>query len=122
MLLLLVGDHLPLAGLAHAVALDGLGENDGRLALVLGGGLVGGVDLHRIVAAARQRPDLIVGPVGDHRRGLGIAAEEILADVGAVLRLEILVLAVDAFLHQLPELAVAYRVRATGPSSSPRGT
>ncbi len=54
-LLLLMGDHLALARLAHAVALDGLGENDGRLALVLRGGLVGGVDLDRIVAAALQR-------------------------------------------------------------------
>ena len=33
-LLLLVGDHLPLATLAEAKALDGLGEDHGRLALV----------------------------------------------------------------------------------------
>src|SRR6202042_1859815 len=40
-LLRLVGDHLTFAGLAHAVALDGLGENDGRLALVVARRLVG---------------------------------------------------------------------------------
>ena len=59
-LLGLMGDHLPLAGRAHAVALDGLGEDHGRLALVVDRRLVGGVDLERIVAAARQRPDLVV--------------------------------------------------------------
>ena len=77
--------------------------------VVLDRRVVGGVDLQRVVAAAVQRPDLVVGPVGDHRRSLGIRAEEVLADVGAVLRLEVLVLAVDAFLHQL---------RAARPSSS----
>ena len=119
-LLLLVGDHLAFAGLAHAVALDGLGEDDGRLALVLDGRLVGGVDLDRIVAAARQRPDLIVGPVGDHRRGLGIAAEEFLADVGAVLRLEILIFAVDAFFHQLAQLAGAVARQQLIPARAPQ--
>ena len=39
------GDVLALAGLAHAVALDRLGEDHGRLALVLDRGRVGGVDL-----------------------------------------------------------------------------
>ncbi len=104
-LLLLMGDHLAFAGLAHAVALDGLGQDDGRLALVLDRRLVRGVDLHRIMPAARQRPDLLVGPVCDHRRRLGVAAEELLADVRAVLGLEVLVLAVDALFHELPQPA-----------------
>ena len=121
-LLGLMGDHLPLARRAHAVALDGLGEDDGRLALVVGRGLVGGVDLDRVVAAARQRPDLVVAPVGDHRRRLGIAAEEILADVGAVLGLEVLVFAVDAFFHQLAQLAGMVLPQAARPNRSPTGT
>ena len=54
-LLRLVRDVLPFAGLAQAVALDGLGENDGRLAVVFDGRLVGRVDLKRVVAAAVQR-------------------------------------------------------------------
>ena len=72
---------------------------------VLDRGLVGRVDLDRIVAAPGQRPDLVVGPVRDHSGRLGVAAEEVLADVGSVLRLEVLVLAVDAFLHQLAQSA-----------------
>ena len=51
-LLLLVGDVAALAGLAQPVALDGLGQDHRRPALVLDGRLVGGVDLLRVVAAA----------------------------------------------------------------------
>src|ERR1700724_1714137 len=40
-LLGLMRDHLAFAGFAHPVALDGLGEDDGGLSLVLGGGLIG---------------------------------------------------------------------------------
>ncbi len=119
-LLGLVGDHLPLARRAHAVALDGLGEDDGRLALVLDRRLVGGVDLERVVAAAGQRPDLRVGPVLDHRRRLGIAAEEMLADIGAVLRPEVLVFAVDAFLHQLAQLALGVLGEQLVPAGAPQ--
>ena len=102
-LLLLVRDHLAFAGLAHAVALDGLGEDDGGPALALDRRLVGRVDLRGIVPAARQFPDALVRPVGDHRRRLRIPPEELLADVGAALRLEVLVFAVDAFLHELAQ-------------------
>ncbi len=119
-LLGLMGDHHAFAGLAHAVAFDGLGENDGRLALVLARRLVGGVDLDRIVAAARQRPDLVVGPVLHHLGGLGIAAEEILADIGAVLRLEVLIFAVDAFHHQLAQLAVLVPGEQRVPAGAPQ--
>ena len=117
-LLGLMGDHLALASRAHAVALDRLGEDHRRLALVVDRGLVGRIDLDRVVAAPGQRPDLRVGPVRDHRRGFRIAAEEVLADVGAVLRLEVLVFAVDAFLHQLAQLAF----RIPGEELVPAGT
>ena len=69
-LLLLVGDVLAFARLAQAVALDGPGEDDRRLALVLDGRLVGGVDLDRIVAAEVQRLRLLVGQVLDHLQQL----------------------------------------------------
>ncbi len=39
----LVRDHLPFAGRAHAIAFDGFGEDDGRLAPVINGGLVSGI-------------------------------------------------------------------------------
>ena len=104
-LLLLMGDVLAFAGLAHAVSLHGLGENDRRLAGMLHGGGIRGIDLDRIGAAAPQRPDLIVAPVLHQLGGLGIFAEEMLAHIGAVLRLEILIFAVDAFLHALAQHA-----------------
>src|SRR5215218_1555566 len=102
-LLLLVGDVLALTGLAHAVALDGLGEDDGGLAPVRHRRGVSGVDLLRVVAAAGQGPDLVVRHAGDHGLQLGVLAEEVLPHVGAVLRLEVLVLAVDRLLHPLEE-------------------
>ena len=85
-LLLLVGDVLAFAGLAEAVALDRAREDDGRLTLVLDGRLVGGVDLHRVVAAERQLLQLLVGQVLDHVEQPRIGAEEVLADVGAATR------------------------------------
>ncbi len=92
-------DVLPLARLAHAVAFDGLGEDDGGAVLGAHRLGVGRIDLRGIVAAAGQGPDLIIGPVGHHGRELGILAEEMLAHIGAVLGLEVLVLAVDRLLH-----------------------
>ena len=65
-LLLLMGDVLAFAGLAETVALDRAGEDDGRAALVLGGGLVGGVDLDGIVAAERELLQLVVAQMLDH--------------------------------------------------------
>ena len=50
----------------------------------LDGRFVGGVDLVRVVAAAAQLPDFVVGHVRDQLQQLGILAEEVLADVGAV--------------------------------------
>ena len=66
---------------------------------MLHGGLVGRVDLSGIMAAARHLPDFAIAHMSDHVFQLGIFAEEILADIGAVLRLVVLVFAVDAFLH-----------------------
>ena len=80
---------------------------------------VGGVDLLRIVAAAVQAPDLVIGHVGDHLLQLRILAEEVLARVGAALGLEVLVLAVDALLHEPLAAAPSGRARAADPSASP---
>ena len=59
-LLGLVRAHLALARLAHAVALDRLGQNDGGLPAVCHRCGVGGVDLVHVVATATQAPDLVV--------------------------------------------------------------
>src|SRR5450631_2853799 len=55
--------------------------------------------------AAVERPDLVVAHAGDHLDQLRVLAEELLPDVRAVLGLEVLVLAVDAFLHPLEQQA-----------------
>ena len=105
-LLLLVGDVLALAGRAHPVALDRLGEDHRRAALGAHRLGVGRVDLRRVVAAAVERPDVGVRPVLDALGQLGVGAEEVLAHVGAVARLERLVLAVDALVHAALEQPV----------------
>ena len=117
--LLLVRDVAALAGLPHPVALDRLREDHGRLPRMPDGRVVGGVDLLRVVPAAAERPDLVVRPVGDHRLGLGVAAEEVLAHVGAVVRLERLVLAVDALVHQLAQDALVVRLEEGIPVRAP---
>ena len=69
-LLLLVRGHAALAGLAHAVALLGLRQDHGRLARGARRRVVGGVDLHQVVAAALQAVDLLVGQALRQRREL----------------------------------------------------
>ena len=103
-LLLGVGGVAGLRG-AHAVALDGLGEDDGGAALVLDGALVGVVDLDGVVAAAVQADELLVGLVLDQFEQLGIFAEEVAAEECAVLGLEGLEVAVDALFHAAEEQA-----------------
>ena len=82
-----------------------LAQDHRRLALVIGGRVERRVDLVRVVAAAIQVPDLVVGPVGDQRLQFR-RVEEILAHVRAVLALERLVFAVDAFHHPLDQDAL----------------
>ena len=96
-------DVLAFTGLAHAVAFDCLREDDGGLTLVLHRGGVGGENLGGIVAPAVEAPDLLVRHAGDHRLERRVFAEEVLANVGAVLGLEILILAIDALLHAVEE-------------------
>ena len=90
---------------AEAVALDRHGEDDGGAALVLHRALVGVVDLDRVVAAAVQAIELLVGVVLDQLEQLGILAEEVLAQVGAVLGLVGLEVAVDALFHAAEQQA-----------------
>ena len=106
-LLLLVGTHGALSGLAHAETLDRVREDHGGLPLVLHRRLIGRIHLARIVSAAVQVPDLLVAHVGDHLQEFRIFPEELLADELAILGLEVLVLAVHAFHHQaLQQIAV----------------
>lgn len=103
-LLHVVRDVLRFAA-AGAVALDGLGQDDGRLALVVDRLVVGRIDLVGVVAAAVELPDFLVGKVLDHFQQFRTRAEEVLADVGAVFRLVVLVFAVDDLVHALLQQA-----------------
>ncbi len=102
-LLLLVGRVLGLAHVAHAVALDGLGQDHGRLAFMLGGRVEGGEHLVRIVAATVQAPDVLVAHARHGFQQLGVLAEEMLAHELAVVGLVRLVLAVDGVFHDLAQ-------------------
>jgi hypothetical protein len=114
-----VGDVLALAGRTHPVALDGLREDHRRLACVTRGRGIGGVDLDRVVAAPVQGPDLLIRHVRDQRRELRVAAEEVLAHVGAVARLVGLVVAVDRLLHALDQQLSLRRGEQRIPARAP---
>ena len=88
-------------------ALDRLGQDHGRLADVRSRGLERGVHLAVVVAAAGQLPQVVVGQVLDHLAQPRVAAEEVLADVGAGLDRVGLELAVRRGVHLVDEHAVA---------------
>ena len=113
-------DVAAFARLAHAVALDRLGEDDRRRAAVLHRRLVGRVDLQRIVAAAAERDQLLVGQVFDHRLQPRIDAEEMLADVGAGHDRVLLQLAVDDLAHAADQQAVGVLGQQRVPVGAPQ--
>ena len=121
-LLHLVGRVAALERRPEAEALDRLDQDDRRLALVLGGRVVGRVHLPVVVAAAAQAPDLVVGHVRDHLLGPRVAPEEVLADVGAVVGPVGLVVAVGRGVHQVDQRAVPVAAAAAGPTPGPRST
>ena len=121
-LLLVVRHVAAFAAFAQAVALDRLGEDDGRLALAFDGRLVGGVDLFGIVAAAAHLLQLLVGVVLHHLEQLGILAEEVLADVIAAGDDVLLILAVDDFHHPLLQAGPSRRASSSGSQSPPQMT
>ena len=90
-------------------ALDGLGQDDGGLALDLRGGFVGGIHLAVVVAAALQRPDLVIAPGLHEFRGPRIASEEVIANKGSVLGLVRLEVAVVGVVHQVDQRTIAVR-------------
>ena len=110
----LVGGHLlDLVGGVAALdvgperpALDRLGEDHRGRARLLGGGLVGGVELPVVVAAAGEVADLLVGQVLDQLPQPRVGAEEVLAGVGARLDRVALELAVDGLVHPVEQHAV----------------
>ena len=118
-LLDLVGGVAGLHAGAEGPALHGLGQDDGRSAGVLDGGAVGGVDLGRVVASAAQPPQVVVGEVGHQGPQTGVRAKEVLADVGAGLHSELLVLAVQGDVHLVDEHSLGIGRQQRVPLPSP---
>ena len=100
-------------------ALDRLGQDHRGRALLLGGQLVGGVELAVVVAAAGQRDELVVAQVLDHLAQAGVGAEEVLADVGPGLDGQLLVLAVDRGVHAVEQDAVDVLGQQRVPARAP---
>ena len=71
------------------------------------------------MAAALQCPNLVVGPVLNHSLGTRVASEEVLTDVGAVISLEGLVVAVKRFVHQVNKGIVLVGSEQLIPSAAP---
>ena len=117
--LLLVGDVLPLARFAHAVAFDGFGEDDGRLAFGFHRHVVGGKDFMRIVAAAVELPDLLIGHISDQLFGGRMFAEEMLAGVGAAFAFEGLIFAIHRIGHNPAQLRAVIAHQKRVPERAP---
>ncbi len=119
-LLHLVGRVAALEVVPESVALDGLGEDDRRLALVLGRRLVGRVELLVVQAAAAQlAPDVFIGPVLDHGSRALVTSEEVVADELAVLGAVRLEVAVGSRVHEAHECAVGVHLQQLVPAAAP---
>ena len=118
-LLDLVGGVAALDVGAERPPLDGLGQDHRGCPLLLGGGLVGGVELPVVVATAGEVADLVVGEVVDHLAQARVGSEEVLPGVAAVLHGVALELAVDGGVHLLEEDAVDVDLEQLVPLRAP---
>ena len=118
-LLGLVGDVAGLDPGPERPALDRVGEDHRRGAGVLGGGLVGGVHLAVVVAAAAELGQVVVGQVLDQLLEPRVGPEEVLADVGAAGDRELLELTVERLVHLLDEQPVHVAREQVVPLAAP---
>src|SRR5579863_383239 len=107
------------AGFAQTVALDGAGENYGGRPPVIHGGFVGGVNFFRIMAAKAHAAERVIGHAFNHFQQSRVAAEKVLADVGAGFNDEFLRLAIEHFAHAANESAVGILLQKRIPVASP---
>ena len=110
---------LAFADLAHAETLDGLDQQHAWLALVVNRCMKRRVDLLRVVAATAQLPDIVVAHLGNHLRGARVPAEKVLANVGAVIGLEGLVVAIQRVHHDLAQRAILVARQQRVPVTAP---
>ena len=96
---LLVRAHLALAPMPHAVTLFCLGEDHRRPAVMVHRSVIGGVNLHRVMAAATQAVDVFIRQVRYQRLQVGVLVEKLFAVEAAVSGGVFLELAVDGFVQ-----------------------
>ena len=101
-----MGAVLPLTGFAHAKTFYRFGQNHRGLAFVVYRSRIGRVYLVRVMAAAIQAPDIVVGHRGDHFFKLRVFTEKVFAHIGAIAGFVVLVFAVDGFHHAPLQQAV----------------
>ena len=118
-LLLLVGDVLAFTRLADPVSLDRPRQDNCRLTRMRHRGVVGRVDLDRVVPAERQLLQLLVRQVLDHVEQPGVFAPELLPDVLTGLDGVLLILAIDYFAHALDEQSVLILFEQRVPLGAP---
>ncbi len=118
-LLDLVGGVAALHLGAQRPALDRLGQDHGGRTDLVHGRLVGRVQLHVVVAAARQGAQIVVAEVGHHLAQSRVGAEEVLPDVGAALHRVALELAVDGRVHLVQQHPVDVLGQQLVPAGAP---
>ena len=114
-----MGDVPPLTRFTDAVSLDGAGQDHGWLSGVPHRGVIGGIDLHRIVAAQGELLQPLVRQVLHHLEEPRVDAPEMLADVGAAFGRVFLVLAVHDLAHAPDQQAVVVLLEQRIPFAAP---
>lgn len=118
-LLHLVRSVAALEVLAERVALDGVREDDRRLALVSHRGGVRGVNLAVVVATTLEVPDFGIREVLDQFLRARVATEEVITHERAVVGLVRLEIAVRGHVHQVDERAVLVGMQQRIPLTAP---
>ncbi|MNF59912.1 hypothetical protein D3C84_415140 [compost metagenome] len=118
-LLLLVHGHLALPGIAHAEAFLGLRQNHRGLSALAHRALVGGENLHHVVATAFEAVDLFIGQaLGQMCQGF-VLAKELIAVETPVFGSERLELAIDRGGQGLDQRAVVIPGKQSVPVRAP---
>ena len=115
----LVGDVLRFAGLTHAVTFNGFGQNHGRAAVrVIHRFIISRIYFVRVVAAAVQCPDFVIGHIGHQGLQFG-RVEEMFADIRTVFGFISLVVAVQTFVHAVFQCVVGVACQQCVPAAAP---
>ena len=118
-LFLLMRHIAAFAGFTQAIALDRVRQDHGRRTLVGDGRRIGGIDLFRVMPAARELAELLVRKMFHQAARLRVFAEEMLANVRSGLHSILHELAVADLVHALDEQAAPVLGQEPVPVASP---